>query len=67
MTPEERQCMEAMVYALMYVFIFLLFIPVLVKFMERGWAKWVYCGLALGGLVLIVRLRALLSRQSWKA
>ncbi len=61
MIPEERRCLEGVVYAVMYVFVFLLFLPVLIKFMDEAWSKWVYCGLSLGGLLLIVRLRVLLN------
>jgi hypothetical protein len=61
-SPEERKCLEGVVYPLMYIFVFLLSLPVLVKFMDTSWAKWLYCGLAFGGLVLIVRLRLLLNR-----
>jgi len=62
MSPEEKRCLEGVVYPLMYIFVFLLSMPVLVKFMDSGWSKWLYCGLAFGGLFLMIRLRLLLNR-----
>jgi len=62
MSPEERKCLEGLVYALMYIFIFLLSFPVLIKFMETAWSKWIYGALALGGLFIIIRVRVLLDR-----
>lgn len=62
MSPEERKCLEGVVYALMYVFIFLLSLPVLVKFMDSSWSKWLYVVLGLGGVAVILRARALLDR-----
>jgi len=57
MSPEEKRYLELMIYALIYFFIFLLIMPVLIKFMNYPWSKWTYIGFALLGVFLMIRLR----------
>lgn len=48
-----------MIVAFLYVFLFVLLMPVLIKAMEEGWGRIVYGVLAAIGLLLAFRLRFL--------
>ena len=59
MDPRVKKSLQAMFISLLYIILFLLLMPALLKVMDQTWGKLLYALLALGAVAVAFRLRAL--------
>ncbi len=57
--PEQKNAIQTLAFALLYVLFFLILLPPLMRFMDEPWGKALYGGLVVGAVGLAFRLRSL--------